>query len=286
MDSNTTTTATIPPAHAESELVRSLCTSGCYRTPEVRRRIGASRLFGRWDGWVYWRVARVITAGSWAARRGRHDAAQWRRESEDLLQIMEAAGGSVTIEGMAPALAIDGPVVYIGNHMGMLETFFLPGIALAHGEVTFILKESLLEYPLFGTLLKATHPIAVTRKDPRGDLKHVLSRGVEMLKSGRSIVVFPQATRSTVFTPSQFNTLGVKLAERAGVPVVPLALKTDFMRVGKVVRDFGSLDRALPIHFRFGPPIMPPFKSRDAHATVVDFIRKCLIDWGGSVGNE
>ncbi len=286
MDNNTTANVPIPLEHAESELVRSLCTTGSYRTPEAGRRIGASRWLGRWDGWIYWRVYKVVAKGSRAARRGRHDAAQWRRESETLLQLMEAAGGTVEISGMAEALAIDGPVVFVGNHMGMLETFFLPGICLAHGDVSFVVKQSLLEYPLFGRLLRATDPIALTRADPRADLKLVMTRGQELLKAGRSIVIFPQATRSATFSPRQFNTLGVKLAERAGVPVVPIALKTDFMRVGKLVRDFGSLDRSIPIHFRFGAPILPPFKSRDAHAAVIDFVRSCLLEWGGEVDEE
>ncbi len=286
MANPTTAITTIPPAHAESELIRSLCTSGGYRTPETGRRVGVSRLLGRWDGWVYWHAARVIIGGARASKQGRHDPARWRWESEELIHVMEAAGGEVDITGMEETLKLEGPAVYISNHMSMIETFFLPSILMARGDISFILKQALLAYPFFGTLLKATHPIAVTRKDPRADLKFVLSRGIELLKSGRSIAVFPQATRSPTFTPRQFNTLGVKLAERAGVPVVPIALKTDFMRVGKLVRDFGSLDRSLPIHFRFAPPIMPPFKSRDAHAIVVNFIRGSLNEWGGTIDEE
>jgi 1-acyl-sn-glycerol-3-phosphate acyltransferase len=242
-----------------------------------------SRLVGRRDLWVYWRVYHVVRGGSIAAKAGRHTAAVWRKESEDLVRIMEAAGGRLEISGMAEALALDGPAVFIGNHMGMLETFFLPGILMAHGDVSFVVKQSLLDYPLFGALLKETHPIALSRQDPRGDLKTVLTRGTELLKEGRSICIFPQATRATAFSPRQFNTLGTKLAARAGVPIVPMALKTDFMRVGRWVRDFGSLDRALPIHFRFAPPIMPPFDSRAAQERVVAFIRACLTEWGGTI---
>ncbi len=286
MDSSTTTIAPIPREHADSEIIRSLCTSGSYHTPEEGRRIGLSRLLGRWDAWVYWQVIRVIVAGARVARRGQHNDAQWRRESEDLLQIMEAAGGKVDITGMGPALRMDGAAVYVANHMGMLETFFLPSVGMARGPLNYILKKALLAYPVFGTLLSATHPIAVTREDPRADLKLVLTRGVELLKAGQSIIVFPQATRSSVFVPKEFNTLGVKLAERAGVPVIPIALKTDFMRVGKLMRDFGPLDRTQPIHFRFAPPIMPPFKSKDAHETVVNFIRDRMLEWGGEVADD
>jgi len=238
---------------------------------------------GGWDPWVYWRVYLIMRAGCRAAKGGRHTAAVWRRESEGLIQIMEAAGGRLIVSGMSEALALNEPVVFIANHMGMLETFFLPAILMAHGDVSFVVKQSLLDYPLFGPLLGATHPIALTRQDPRGDLKTVLTRGCELLKQGRSIVIFPQATRASAFTPSKFNSLGAKLAARAGVPIVPLALKTDFMRVGKWVRDFGSLDRELPIYFRCAPPIMPPINSRDAQAEVVAFIRCCLTEWGGQI---
>lgn len=273
----------IPPAHTDSELIRSLCTTGAYQTPAAGRRIGLSRLIGRWDLWVYWKVFWVVLGGSRASKAGRHTPAVWRKESEDLIKIMEAAGGRMEISGMSPALTLDQPVVYIGNHMGMLETFFLPAICMALGDVSFVVKQSLVDYPLFGTLLKTTSPIALTRQDPRADLKTVLKQGAELLKAGRSIVIFPQATRASAFTPSQFNSLGAKLAARAGVPIVPLALKTDFMRVGKLVRDFGSLDRALKIHFQFAPPIMPPINSREAQAEVVAFIRRCLTGWGGRI---
>jgi 1-acyl-sn-glycerol-3-phosphate acyltransferase len=275
--------ATIPSEHTESELIQSLWATGSYRTPPTGRRVGSSRLVGRWDGWVYLRVAQIIYSGSKAATRDRHTPAVWRKESEDLVHIMEAAGGTLEISGMEHVLAHDGPVVYIGNHMGMLETFLLPVICMAHSNVSFVVKQSLLEYPFFGNLLAATEPIALTRKDPRADLKMVLTRGKELLKAGRSIVIFPQATRAATFSPRQFNTLGVKLAARAEVPIVPLTLKTDFMRVGKLVRDFGSLDRALKIHFRFAPPIVPPYNSREAHQTVIEFIRTTLPGWGGCI---
>jgi peptide chain release factor 2 len=61
----------------------------------------------------------------------------------------------------------------------------------------------------------------VTRRHPREDLKQVLTEGAEHLAQGRSVLVFPQATRSTSFDPSTFNTLAVKLAARASVDVVP-----------------------------------------------------------------
>jgi len=48
-----------------------------------------------------------------------------------------------------------------------------------------------------------------------------------------SVLIFPQTTRDLRFDPNKFNTLGIKLAKRAKVPVIPVAVKTDAWGMGK-----------------------------------------------------
>ena len=98
-------------------------------------------------------------------------------------------------------------------------------------------------------------------------------------------MVFPQATRQVRFDPGAFNTLATKLAARAGVPVVPIALKTDFVGVGRLIKEFGRVDRQKPIHIRFGPPLPVTGTGRETQAQVVDFISASLREWGGEVAN-
>ena len=57
------------------------------------------------------------------------------------------------------------------------------------------------------------------------------------LRNGMSVIIFPQTTRIMDFDRKQFNSMGVKLAKRAQVPVVPIALKTDAWGVGKWIKD-------------------------------------------------
>ena len=57
--------------------------------------------------------------------------------------------------------------------------------------------------------------------------KAVLEGGKQRLQKGISIIVFPQTTRTVRFEPENFNSIGVKLAQRAKVPIIPLALRTD-----------------------------------------------------------
>jgi len=172
--------------------------------------------------------------------------------------------------------------------MSTLETFVLPGIIHPFKPVTFVIKESILRQRLFGPIMAAMEPIAVTREDPRADLKKVLGDGIAKLKSGTSLVIFPQTTRTLVFDPSLFNTLGEKLAKRAAVPVIPVAVKTDFWSPGTLIKDLGKIIPANDIHIAFGEPLDSSMNPQQQHGTVIDFISGKLRSWGGTVaaGNE
>jgi len=120
--------------------------------------------------------------------------------------------------------------------MSTLETLVLPGIIGKNFKATFVIKNSLLKYPFFGRILTAINAIPVTRKNPKEDYRIVIQEGLKRLEQGISVIVFPQAARQTVFDPAQFNTLGVKLAKKASVPAVPIALRTDAWGTGTYKR--------------------------------------------------
>jgi 1-acyl-sn-glycerol-3-phosphate acyltransferase len=173
-----------------------------------------------------------------------------------------------------------GPAVFIANHMSTLENFVLPCIIQPVKETTFIVKQSLVTTPVFGPVMRSRDPVLVNRVNPREDLRTVLEEGSKKLAAGRSIVVFPQSTRSLDFKPAEFNTLGIKLALKAGVPVVPIALKTDAWGVGKIMKEFGPLDKNKKVHFAFGKPMEIKGRGADEHRGIIAFIQDNLARWG------
>jgi 1-acyl-sn-glycerol-3-phosphate acyltransferase len=260
------------------EFHAGLRSTGRYETA-VNPGSALRRLALRTDTGYYAGVVWSVFAASLKCLAGRFDDRRWAATSLVALQRIEAAGSRVEITGYENLLRANGPAVVIGNHMSMLETFVLPTILLAARPVAFVVKQSLVTYPLFGRILRTVGCVSVGRKNPRDDFEAVMKGGEEMLKAGRIVVVFPQATRSVQVIPEQFNSIGVKLARRVGVPVVPLALKTDFQGLGKRVKDFGRVDRSKPVRFRFAPRLLPEDNPRAIHEACVQFIATTVEGW-------
>ncbi len=221
----------------------------------------------------------VVFKAGLNAKHGRYDTNAWRQNSVDLLHALEGIGVCFEITGFKHLEDVHPPYVIIANHMSTLETVALPSIFLPFTNVTFIIKQSLLKYPFFGHILRTRDPIAVNRTNPRQDLKTVMEEGLSRLERNISVIVFPQTTRTLFVEPSQFNTIGVKLAQRANVPIVPVALKSDAWGNGKYLKDFGRIDPSKKVYFTIGKPIWINDRGRDEHRTIVQFINQELNKW-------
>lgn len=247
-----------------------------YQTRPERASFSA-RFFPSLNFYLHF-LAVVLKAG-FRAKRGRYDDEQWVRSSFTILEALEGIGIRFEMTGMDHIRTLHEPCVLIANHMSVLETVILPCVIQPVKKTTFIVKESLLYYPVFGHVMRSRDPIAVGRKNPRQDLKTVLEGGTERLNKGISIIAFPQTTRTFSFDPAQFNTIGVKLARKADVPVVPVALLTDAWQNGKHLKDFGKIDASRTVHFAFGEPIRIRGRGDAEHRAIIDFITANLNKW-------
>jgi 1-acyl-sn-glycerol-3-phosphate acyltransferase len=167
--------------------------------------------------------------------------------------------------------------------MSTLETLALPGLIVPMKPVTYVAKEKLLHGFFWGPIMRSRNPISVSRSDPRADLEIVLREGCARLAAGISVIVFPQGTRKEVFNRSEFNSLGVKLAAKAGVQLLPVAVKTDYWGSSGIFRGFGPVRRERPVHIEFGEPLTVAGRGRPEHDHCLDFIESRLRAWGAPV---
>ncbi len=265
---------------SQAEFLANLREKDAYETEPLRFRFADDFLLRRSDGWFYLREFLVVCVGSVRARLGRFDGAAWTDRAYRMMRLMEAAGARIRIEGAEHMIRQQAPTVYVANHMSMVETMVLPGgLIQPFHPVAVVVKKSLLTYPVFGAIMRAVQPIAVARLNPREDLKQVLEQGSACLRAGRSVLVFPQSTRRVCFRPAEFNSLGVKLAQRNGASLLPVAVRSDFQETGHRWRDVGPIARGKPILFRFGEPIPPETDPKHAHRQTIEFIAGSLREW-------
>ena len=250
-----------------------------YKTPEKKHLTLKDRILLNNRLYFIFKYALTVFRTRKEAIRKVYDTKAWSDSSFEIFRFIERVGGKFHITGMENITKSSGAVLFISNHMSTLETMIFPGIIAPHRELTFVVKESLVKHPLFGDVMRSRNPIVVGRTDPRKDFEAVMNGGHELLSKGISIVIFPQSTRSLDFKPEEFNSLGVKLAKKAGVEIVPVAIKTDFWGNGKWIKEIGPIDRHKTIHIKFGDPFLVTGNGKQENQKIVDFIQDSLREW-------
>lgn len=114
----------------------------------------------------------------------------------------------------------DGVYLVCANHQTVLDVIFLC-IALRHQQPHFMGKEGVFRVPVLGRLVRwlGAFPVARGRSDV-GAIKHTMT----LLKSGRSVGIFPQGTRCA---GKELRECRVKagaglIAAHTGVQVLPV----------------------------------------------------------------
>jgi len=238
-------------------------------------------LFGKFFPSLYFysHFIQIVLRAGWQAKHGRYHDQEWVDSSGKVVQALEKAGVRFQVTGLDHFRTLSTPCVCIANHMSMLETVTLPYFMQPIHPVTYVVKDSLLRYPVFRHVMQSRDPVAVGRLNPRQDLQTVLTEGGRRLAAGISVIIFPQTTRSPIFDPEQMTSIGVKLAKAAGVPALPLALQTDAMENGTMIKELGRINPARRVHFSFAPPLAISGNGREQHQAINAFILDKLHSW-------
>ena len=262
----------------------SLRATGSYSTPPGRR---AGRV--RQSAWNTIRytlgVTKVFPYCALTEPFGLLTTEKWARVCFSAVTTAEKLGLSVMIEGFDARMKHEGPVVYLCNHMSTTETILLMPVLLAFGPFSYVAKASLAHLPFLTKAAEHMRMVPIGRKSPREDLMAVLSTGTERIKGGDSFLIFPQGTRQTVFSRKVYSSIGAKLAEKAGCPVVPIVVDTRCQLTRekglfrRVFKDFGTFDPTRDIRVACGP-VIPNAKSRVMHEAAFDWMASKLEEWG------
>ncbi len=115
----------------------------------------------------------------------------------------------------------DRPQIFMANHQSDVDIL----IVLAHipGQFRWIAKQELFKIPLFGRAMKNAGYIEIDRQNHEKAMVS-LDEAARKIREGKSVVTFPEGTRSPDGTIRPFKQGMFHLAIRAGVPIVPISI--------------------------------------------------------------
>ncbi len=137
--------------------------------------------------------------------------------------------------------------IVASKHQSAWETLML---YLVFPKAVYVLKQELLKIPFFGWCLGRYHHIAIDRSQPRAALVSLVKQGIQRLKEGHWIIIFPEGTRVAPGEKKRYAGSAGILAQRAGVPVVPVA-----HNAGEYWPRNGFIKYPGVIRMRIGPPL-------------------------------
>jgi 1-acyl-sn-glycerol-3-phosphate acyltransferase len=134
--------------------------------------------------------------------------------------ILWVCGVKVKVKGLEN-VDPDLPRIYMSNHQSYFDIFaFFAGLPI---DFKYMLKKELMRIPLFGIAVWRARHISVDRGNPRKAYKSV-QKAVEKIRSGYSVLIFPEGTRSPDGHMQPFKRGGFRLALQAGCDIVPVAI--------------------------------------------------------------
>lgn len=128
------------------------------------------------------------------------------------------AGIRTTVIGL-DRIPEDEPVLFVGNHKSYFD------IVIAYSIVPnltgFVAKKELKKLPVVSWWMRNLYCLFLDRDDIKEGLKTIL-QGIEYIKEGVSIVIFPEGTRAEDDEMLPFHEGSLKFAEKTGCKIIPL----------------------------------------------------------------
>ena len=177
--------------------------------------------------------------------------------------ICQLANVRVRIEGL-DKIEPQQTYIFAGNHASQFDIFAFQGYFPY--DFRWIAKKELFRLPVFGQVMHQVGYIPIDRSHGRQAMKS-LDDAAAKIAAGKSVLIFPEGTRSDDGCLQEFKAGAILLAIKAGVPIVPMGFNGSYQVLpkGKLLANGGE------IVLRIGSPISTQgFKAKDKQQLALD----------------
>ncbi|GFZ84299.1 1-acyl-sn-glycerol-3-phosphate acyltransferase [Compostibacillus humi] len=184
-------------------------------------------------------------------------------------KIIHITGSEIEVKGQEKLP--EGAVLFVSNHQGIFDILAMLGFL--GKPVGFIAKKEIEKFPIVRSWMKLIHCVFIDRADRRQSVK-AIHQGIQNLKDGHSMVIFPEGTRGQGreiqhFKPGSFN-LGIK----AKVPIVPVSIDGTYPIFEEKNGRIQSSKIYMTIHDPIFPETYAAMKSAELAACVQKIVEE------------
>jgi 1-acyl-sn-glycerol-3-phosphate acyltransferase len=171
------------------------------------------------------------------------------------------------------------PAVIVANHPSLLDVVMLLACV---PRLTYVVKASWFDSVFIGPMLRRCGHIPGPDGATPAAGTITMQRMLEALERGRTVLVFPEGTRSPLGGLRPFSRGAFEAATRAGVPLVPCVIRVDPPVLGKGRPWHDVPNEVVMFDLRMLPPIPP-----DAHgASAKEIARELRRTYKRELGLE
>lgn len=176
------------------------------------------------------------------------------------LLLLRIAGVHITVTGKEN-IPKDRAVVFTPNHQGDYDIpLMLTQLDALH---PIVAKIETLKIPLVRTWMRMFDCVFLDRKDPRNAVL-AIREAEGILRSGRSVVIFPEGTRSRGDNMGEFKNGAFKMAFAAKAPIVPIAIDGSY----RIMEANHNLMKPGEVKITILPPVETAGLDRAAQKTM------------------
>lgn len=187
-------------------------------------------------------------------------------EAKAFKRIIKVAGAEVTVKGIEN-INPDETYLFVSNHQSNYDIPLL--YTFSPIKMAFVAKQEMEKWPIVGELMKLRGCILLNRTNPRKAVDSI-KQGVNVLRNGESMAVFPEGKRSKSNSMNSFKPGSFKFALHSDVKVAPVVIKNSH----KLMEANNGKIKPAKIEITFLKPINPK-KYKDA-VTLSNYVEKLI----------
>ena len=180
---------------------------------------------------------------------------------------LEFANAKVTVYGAENVP--EGAVLFVSNHPSFFDICVF--LACIPRMSAFVAKSELARIPILKRWMTEYGCIFLDRSDIKKSAKSINS-GIDILKSGCSLIIFPEGTRSKGPTTLDFKAGSFKLATKSKVPIVPVTIDGTY----KLLEAYDGTIKPIPVDVYIHPPISTRDLTQEEGAALYSKVRDMI----------